>query len=480
MIPEYFKGGFMDAQVSKYYEWPGFFILVRSFMLVTGLPQASFDLLYHSVSGILLSSSIFLIAERRGMHSFWAVVVYSITAYYFLNYQFVPQTLGLVFVMILLQRDFSAPSPRSSIITLILVLGLALVHAFVGVFYVIYLAVMGVRNRAYLRKALLAGTTLVTVNVFFTAVTLAPLAAYLFKSLALLVGLSEYSLRASVTAQLTSPFQEMSRMSVLIAGLVGMVGLLGLLKRRQLTARDIAIAISVAIWMLLGVAIPVIGLRGLQLAAIVAALGAGYMPRLLTGRRLRIFVLVFLAVSSVFIVLHANYEPYLYQPQNDTSAALFLSSKISYTSEGRSVQVFSPFTLRGFFPGFGFGDEFGDTWTDDEYASTGGSPTSLDFALVTAVSSGYLRIRGLTFPPAVNHLVSTGNLVVHYGDGMVYANPWPLTSKVAQAEKSGPQQSKIGPASEPKSCCDSSPGRPAPVVVSEQVKYRCPEQRCLV
>lgn len=424
LYENYFRTGFIDPQFSKVYEWPGFFLLTRVFVEVTGLSMQKFELLYYFLSGIMLSSSIFFIAQKHRLEPFWAVVAYSITGYYFLNYQFAPQTLGLVFVMILLELEYVHRSGfAENVLKFIFVAATAIFHSFIGFFYVLYLLVKGLYDQKDLLKAASAFATFVAVDVFLTASSFPKLVRAGTGSLVELLGLYEYSQRVSITLQAASPFpiQQLSRLSLLSALVVSAIGLAALIRRREFLRQDIAILTTAVFFFLIGFGVSFIGLRTLQLAAVVAALGAGYFPRRVNRPSIRVFITLCLVLSSTFIVMHANYDRYLYQAPDDVTMAKFISSRITLGRTGPPLRIYLSYMLRGF---IGLGGELPiynvEVWCGEGIEAP---PPRVDYALISVVTERFLTVRGQTYPQAVSYVMNHGNLILSYGNGAVYTMP---------------------------------------------------------
>jgi hypothetical protein len=409
----YLNFGFINQDISQQYPWPGFFLLTNLFQEVTGLSQNAFSWIYVFLSGALLSLSIFFIARRHRLNPFWAVVAYSMTGYFFLNYQFAPQTLGLAFVMLLLQLDYAGKQGRSEkIVGVILLFAVAIFHAFIGVFYLVYLLVRAILDRSYFPRAALAASIILVSDVFLAATSFPGLTTAIFSSLLALLGFGEYLNAITVTSLPTSPFQQFSRLAVVGAGIVSAYGLVAAIRKQRLRRPDTAIITSSMFLAGVGVAVEYVGLRTLQLAMVAAGIGAGFFPQMLAKRRLLTLILLFLGISSIFPVLNANYQPYLYQTQDDIAAASFLSTRIN---SNPATTVFSPQPLAGYFSMISV--NFYTPADLDSFNET------VNYALTSPSAQVHLRLQGLSNPPAVDHLLIRGNLVYSSGNDLVYAAP---------------------------------------------------------
>jgi hypothetical protein len=406
LASDYLRSGFIDLTVADRYQWPGFFLLTDMFIEVTGLSQNMFSFLYVFLSGILLSSSMFVIARRSELNPFWAVVAYTLTGYYFLNYQFAPQTLGLVFVMLLIQLDYSKRAgPQMTSLKVILITATAVFHAFIGALYLAYLVIRAFSDRSYIRTAAITASIMVLVDVFLTASAFPSIASGTLSSILTLLGLSQYLGRLSATVQLTSPFQQFSRLAVFAPAVVSAVGLVAAFMKRRLLLQNRAVVVSSILLVGMGFGISLIGTRSLQLAIVAAGIGAGFFPQFLSRRRLLVVILLFLTLTSVFPVLHLNYSPFLYQTEDEVNAAAFTSSHIGASAFDT---VYGSAMVAGFFPRSNMYFPSDTNFTTVQYA--------LSFASVREALAAYKE----TYPGPVQDLLLQGNLVMNYGDGAVY------------------------------------------------------------
>jgi hypothetical protein len=419
LVSAYFSGGFMNTQVSAIYPWPVFFFLIHMLGEVTTFPLNVAVSVYYFVTGFVIVSAVFFIATKHGFDGFWSVVALSIVGFFYLNYQFAPETLAFAFVTILLCIDYAWGKGRAGNVTeLSLVLTVAFSHSFELIYYAAYRFARAFRNRVSLTHAIFIIVVGLAVNMFLIASYFSIVTLLAFNSIEMMFGLSDYGRMAALTLTTgASPFQGFSRLSVLSAVIVSGLGVAGIIRSRRALPQDAPLVLASTLMLGVGAVVTVVGARAIQLAIVVAAIGGGYFPTLLHTRKVSVLLLLFLSISSIFPVMHANYQPLLYQPQEDAQAARFLSSKIELDGRGWSnrLRIFTPYIVRGF---FGLSDN-GNASINVFFSFDETNVTSkVDYVLAPTATPAFA---GSTYLVAKSHLLSTDNLIFNYGDGVIYA-----------------------------------------------------------
>jgi hypothetical protein len=433
LAPAYLSNGFTNPQATAVYAWPGLFLLTHILSDVTTLPLNVVVSIFYFSIGFVLASMVFFIVTRHGLNGFWGVVAFSIIGFFFLNYQFAPQTLGLAFVMILLYIDYAwGKSQAGMVMELTLVVATALSHPFMLLYYAAYLFTRTFRTRRYLTRTIFSITVALVVNLFLAYPIFSENTLRVFSSLQNLLGLTEYQNRVFFAVAYASPFETFSRLAVLSAMVVSGLGLIGLFKSRRTVPQDTALVLMCALMLGVGAAVTFLGTRAIQLALVVAGIGSGHFPKSLHRRKIAVGLLLFLSISSIFNVMHLNYRTLLYQPQEDAQAARFLSATIDLNGRGPSnpLRIFTPYVLRGF---FGLSDT-GNASIEVFFSFVTSNGTSkFDYVLAptaTPAFAGNVYITMETSTPGFGEnlylvtktqLLSKDNLIFNYGDGVIYA-----------------------------------------------------------
>ena len=414
LVAGYLSGGFIYPQAAVIYPWPGFFLLNRILGEVTNLPLNIIVSVFYLVTGFVMVSMLFFMATRNGLDGFWSIVTFSILAYFFVNYQFAPQTLALVLVMILFFIDYSCGrSWAGTVLVLTLVVATALAHSFLLLYYGFYIFIRSFQDRRYLIMLIFAITLVLVSNILFTFSDLFGLVLGALSSIQSLLGLADYGTR--IAGYGTSPFVTFAELSVLSVSAVSGLGLIHLVRKRRALPQDIALIIASTLAFGVGIAVQIFGTRALQLGAVIAGIGSGHFPELLQSRKVRGGLLLFLSVSSIFCVMHFNYYSQLYQSQEDAQAARFLSARMVLNGNASNpLRIFTPFIVRGFFGLANYGNASIRVFFSFDQVD----PTSMNYILAPVATPAF---SGRTYPAAKANLTSRYNIIFSYGDGVIYA-----------------------------------------------------------
>lgn len=386
--------------------------MVNTFTLVTGIPIRLFQFAFYFIVGITLSSFVFVICDRSIMQPFVGVWAYAVTGYYFLNYQFSPQTLSLAFLMGIFLVEFKLRKSKSIIIALFFVAA-TLTHGFLQLFYLVYLMVRYVWTRDGLEKIVSYIAIFATFNFFFSDFSLPRLVLTLRQSIIESLGILQYRETIEVTASAGSDviIQQFSRATIVGAGLISLFGVIRGWKH-ELSDFDKFLMATAIVLVVVGAAVWLIGIRAVQVGVAVVAVGASIFsgkpkPR---WRRLLVFALILLSVS---IPMHTNFDRYLYQSQPTEDAFGFLAGRIIDATQVRRVNIFVPHAVA--FSVLVYAKNWDNLGLQTEL-STDDAMGNFDLVLVSLQVDHYLAARKASYPPNVIVVMTSGNII--YNDGL--------------------------------------------------------------
>ena len=252
----------------SYYQWPSFFITSYVASAISGLSITSFEFLLYTIIGFFLTVSMHFYASRTHRNSsFLMVIVFFISMFYFLNYQCVPFSLalGLLFLIFMLETEHR--NIRLTITIEILFVGLVLTHAFVPLFFIIYLLFRTVldRSKYYGRLFLFA------LSLFFIIQLTIAQNAFATHIMVLLNSSNEYSsIIEATTTPATIPLDNIAQTfsRFVTFGLVGIcsVGFIYLTLKRKLRNLDKALLLTGILYSGLGVFLAALGSRAIIIA----------------------------------------------------------------------------------------------------------------------------------------------------------------------------------------------------------------------
>lgn len=323
-LNEYFaKARILDfSQVGKsYFQWPAFFILTDIATSVSGLELANFEFLMYTIIGFLLTTTLYIYASKAYKNGgFLAVVAFFIAMFSFLNFQFVAFTIAFGLLLLLLTLDTQRWNSSMILTMLVLFTSMTLTHAFVPLFFVIFLLIKSIisRNKQYGVFFLL---TLIIYLVYQITSTNNALESYirLMQSFSTeiprMVGVKPVFVPIDAIAQKFFVAILITTVTICVAGFII------LLIKRKMRDLDKAVFLTGAVYFGLGVMLWVLGSRAIPLAFIPVSLGASYLFGTRFKPYLKSFFLVLLILFS-FISLHASF-----------ANEIFVRTKESYTAE---------------------------------------------------------------------------------------------------------------------------------------------------
>ena len=292
-----------------YFEWPNFLILSKITTAVSGLNVFHYEFFTYTVIGFLLITALYsYFFKSQKKLVLIAVTAYFIINYYFLNFQYAPFSLAFSLLLVLFAFENSkANSPEAAIIKVILFTGITLTHAFVPLFYILFLLVLYMlnRNKNTLYLFMLTATIFSAWQLFQASLSFARNIEFFFETS------SEYSTKvagslAASTVSLDVIAQTFSRFVVIATSIVCVIGFVALLVKKKLNITDKAIFISGLVYSLLGAVFYLLGSRAYSIVFIPLSLGASYLFRSRYKKYLKCLFFVLL-ILFLAIPLHLSF-----------------------------------------------------------------------------------------------------------------------------------------------------------------------------
>jgi hypothetical protein len=319
-----------------YFQWPSFFLLSDMAVSVSGMELAKFEFLLYTIIGFLLATTLYVYAHKAFKKGgFLAVAAFFITMFYFLNYQSVPFSLafGLLFVLFMLetrQKSFNVIMTM-----LVLYTGISFIHAFVPLFFVLYLLVRCILNKSKQYGRLFLLTLLIYLVV---QVTQAPF-SFVNNIRSVFTLPTEYSSIVEATlAPVSVPIdvvaQMFSRAVTITTVAMCLVGFIILLIKRKMRDLDKAIFLTGVVYLVVGSVFFTLGSRTIAIVFIPISLGASY----LLGSRFRTyinFLFLVLLILFVFIPFHASFydSQIMFQTKEVYHTENFMIDHYNWTSQ---------------------------------------------------------------------------------------------------------------------------------------------------
>ena len=168
----------IDSNVISYFEFPTYFSLNEITHQITILGEKGIAFIFFTLFGILLGLFLFLFFSNLKneryiqLSPFLLVIIYFLGIFGFLKYQWVPQTLALVFFFLLLFlsnymiSDLS--DTRWKVIFILVFILLVFTHAFISVFFILFFVFLTLKKRYLFHLFLIIISIYTIITVYYT------------------------------------------------------------------------------------------------------------------------------------------------------------------------------------------------------------------------------------------------------------------------------------------------------------------------
>lgn len=290
-----------------YFQWPSLFILANTITSVSGLGLATIEFLVYAIIGFLMATTLYVYASKASKNGgSLAVIAFFVMMFNFLNYQFVPFSLAFGLLLLLFMLESRQRSSGVIIAMLALFVGITLMHAFVPLFFVLYLLIQSVltRNKQYGKLFLL--TLIIYLTVQFTLAS----TGFANNIWTVMTLPTEYSAIATIKPPAPVPIDAIAQMFIGIVqiafGITCLSGFILLLVKRKMRSLDKAIFLTGLIYSGVGVVLFTLGSRAIAIAFIPISLGAPYLFESRFRPYVKSLFLVLLMLFT-FIPLHDSF-----------------------------------------------------------------------------------------------------------------------------------------------------------------------------
>ena len=321
-----------DSAVEPYFQYPTYFTLNKITHSILGWDVNSIALFFFFVYGILISMFIFIyISNSTNKNSyqlaFIGVFIYFIGVYSFINYQWVPQTLALVFFITLLFL-FDKNESRYRILSVMVFTVLVFSHAFIPVMFLIFFGLYSLKKKVQFDLFLLFCWIYSMVLIYHTTAYFPDIIEVFQDSL---FGVGEYS--ALVSRSLKEPIGLISqtvsyvnRIIVPLTWIMVLISFVILFIKKKLRIDKILLGITGVLYLIAGFFFSVLGTRALQIFLIPLVSSIDYY--LNHWKKSWIFFIIIILLLCVFLPIRSSYDNYLFQLDEEEKACNFLAYNI--------------------------------------------------------------------------------------------------------------------------------------------------------
>jgi len=330
----------LNPNLHKYFQWPSFFITSNFLMLTLDLDVGVVSKLIFIVIGFVATLVLFLFySSQKGELGFLGVALYFMSLFYFINYQYAPQSLALALFLLLISQVIKGAT--QSIVTLLLIfIGLILTHSFYPIYFLLFLSVLMIlRNgsgnfkRSYLKLLLPLCVVAYACYVIYVA-------AFYFNDLikalsSIVIAFQEeheyaYIVRRTIqskpVSELDAIAQAFSRGITLSLWAITSLGFMYMLLRKKVNSYNLALFMSGVIHFLISAFFNVLGGRALQVLFIPLVFGI----KLFLEKYEKVVKTYLLLVFLLFplVIIHSTYDFRLVQTVSGKRASDILLEHI--------------------------------------------------------------------------------------------------------------------------------------------------------
>lgn len=333
----------------SYYGWPLFFVLNNVATSFTGLQLFQFDFVLYAVIGFLFATALYLyFAKSWKKVAFVAVACFFLAVYYFLNYQAVPFSFAFsLFLLLVVLGDKLLGSREGGLASVFLFVAIALSHAFVAVFFVVYELVWYVlsRKRKHFRLFLLTLTIYLSVQLFQAPLSFVDIIKGLQSTSSKYYVIAQRTVLVSTTSPIDFFAQTASRAIVVISIVVCVAGFLPLVFKKGIRDFDKAVFMTGALYSAIGAVTFVLGQRAIPILFMPLGLGVCY----LFETRFRHFleaILLILLILFPLILVHLSFEnsQIMFQTNESYVAENFMTKNYNWTFSSLVLAHFRVYT----------------------------------------------------------------------------------------------------------------------------------------
>jgi len=333
-----FKNTGINSQVIPYFEFPNYFSLNEIINRIVGINDKGIAILSFILYGVLLGLFLYLIfvSLKRLNYGrpipFLFVIIYFVGMYSFLNYQWVPQTLALVYFFILVFISFYLLSDSQKIkwnfIAILFFIPLTLTHAFIPIIFLSFFCILTFKKRYLLQIFLTILSIYLIVTIFYMTTFLH---IYILTFQQSIIGFGKEYVNA-ISISLREPEDILSqiisfsnRLNIPMIWILSIFGTILLFFKKKIDFILIALGLAGGIYLFIGIFYSILGLRAAQILFI--PLTIGFMFFISKWKKPTIALVIVILILAVFGPMRMAYNNTQFQTDGEAYACDFLADE---------------------------------------------------------------------------------------------------------------------------------------------------------
>jgi len=323
----------IDSSKISYFQFPTYFTFNEVTARITGMDANSIAMVFFALFGVLLGLYLYLFLFKvtkftSNQVALLGVFLYFTLSFSFLNYQWVPQTLALIFFLLLLVT-VTLEGRKYKVFTLILFIALVFTHLFIPVLFLLFFGIYSLKKRETFRLFIVLTCLYLAVLVYLTNYYL-PQIIDAFNEV--VNGISEYRETISQSFEATTGFfdqliSNINRIRVPLTLLILAIGFLIGVYKKKIHYTLIILGLVGGLYLFLGMVYPVLGLRALQILMISLAAGIGFF--VVKMKKPTAILVGILIIFSVFGSIRGSYDQTQFILNEEENTCRFLSTSLA-------------------------------------------------------------------------------------------------------------------------------------------------------
>lgn len=323
----------INPAIESYFHYPIYFTLNEITSQILGFNANNLAVIYFILFGFLIALYIYFLIFKLTKNNiyqiaFFAPALYFIAIFSYLNYQWVPQTLALIFFLILtilLDQKKSEYKFLSIIIFTVLVF----THLFIPAIFLLLIGIHAIKKKESRNIFLLMGCIYSTVLIYYTTFFLPDIIEAFRESI---YGFGkEYITDFSrsfmePTSFLSNIISTINRIRIPIIWIVLSIGFFLWFIKRKISFPAFALGLTGGVYFSIGMFYSILGMRALQILFIPLVIGIGFF--LSKWRKLTLLFITIIIILSIFGPMRSAYDGYQFQIKEEEFACNFLANTI--------------------------------------------------------------------------------------------------------------------------------------------------------
>jgi hypothetical protein len=324
----------INPAVESYFHYPIFFTLNEMTSQMLGLNADNIAVIFFALFGVLIALYLYLFIFKITKNdiyqiAFLAVPIYFIAIFPYLNYQWAPQTLSLIFFLMLLLLLFNQKKLEYKFLSIIIFTVMVFTHLFIPAIYLLFLGIYAIKKKELQSNFLLMGCIYSTVLIYYATFFL-PAIIDAFRD-------SVYGFGKEYVIDISRSFMEpkglasqiistINRIRIPLTWIVLATGFFIWFIKRKINLYAAALAITGGIYFGIGMFYSVLGTRALQILFIPLVIGIGFFTS--KWKKPTLLFIAAILIISIFSPMRSAYDGYQFQLSEEEDACNFLTNII--------------------------------------------------------------------------------------------------------------------------------------------------------